>query len=317
MKIRIGEAGELDDSWWKGDDFRPKMAGITRQESAPPSLNDSAIHHKHGRASSVIKTYRLSWYPFLRSLGYLLVAEMFGLGLLSIPERGPMAGFLLGLWWLWPALTILLGLAVRAGTRLAIGPARIGLIIFGKPWRSLYWQGISRARLLKVGGTVVILAQAEKGFRLWRQSGLAAPDEVAEEIRRVLGPKLDQALIPPYQTRRGRTWSGDAGRILFSSPAGERVYEPASLRAVKYLFVEGEDLPVRIHLFPTDGDEAPMIGQGVSFFPILAADILRFARENGIRTVCADLGKDRPRLAQRREETKAIPRRAWEEEGCR
>ena len=265
-----------------------------------------------------MKTYRLSWYPYLRLLGYLLLAEMFGLGFLSAAGRGSAVGFLLGLWWLWPALTILLALAARAGTRLELGPGGINLTTLGRPWRRLGWHGVLRARLMKVGGTVAILSQDEReGFRLWRQSGLVAPDEMAEELRRILGPKLEPALAPLYRTRRGRAWSVEANRILFSSPAGLSTYEPASLRAVKFLFVEGEDLPVRVHLFPSDGDEAPLIGQGVSFFPILAADILRFARENGIRTLCTDLGQDRPHLAQRHEESKVVLRRVWEEEGWR
>jgi len=276
------------------------------------------------RESPHLTVFRLAWYSYLRTLGYFLATELLFLWLLAAAGRGPsgynpLAGFVLGHWWLWLGLTLALGLAGRAGTRVGVDGRRIALMTWGVAWRSLALPEVDRARVLRAGNTVAILARkAAGGFRIWRQSGLAAVGALAGHVEKVLGDRVYQALAPPYEAKHGTVWSITGGSIRAEAARSTVAYAPDTLRGIKFLFIQGDDLPIRLYLFPADGGPTRAIGREVRFFPFLAADILRFAKANSVRTVCADLGQKRPRIFQgRAPDAPTRPRspRAWEEEG--
>ncbi|MGE5550409.1 MAG: hypothetical protein ACM3ZC_07745 [Bacteroidota bacterium] len=265
------------------------------------------------------KVYRLLWLPYLRSLGYLILGELFVLWLLAaIGGRIAPGRFLLALWWLWPGLTITLGLIGRAGTSLVLDGERLAVLIFGVPWQSVFWKDAEAVRLLKVGGTISVLAKKTTGeFSAWSRGFLAEPDRLRNDLRDLLGDRISASLAPAYLSRRGALWAVDREAVRIESAGEIMVFGQASLEGVRFLFVEGDDLPLRLFLYPAGG-RIQTIGREVPHFTFLAADILRFAKANAIKVICKDLGQEKPRLPGRAvtsEPSGPRPPRAWEREG--
>ncbi len=264
-----------------------------------------------------VETFRLSWPHRLRDVAYLLGGELLLLFLLA--AWGPASWRVLtDLYWLWLSLSAAVCLLVLAGTRLVLRQEGLGLATWGVIWRCLPFGGLRRLRILRSGATLAALAEyADGSWRSWRRAGLADAGGLADALREKLAGRIDRELKPTYGTRRGEVWTIGETRIACTGPARSCVWTPADLQGIKFLFAEGEDLPIRAYLFPADGGPVRSIGTGTSFFPFLAADLLRFARAGGVKVHCSDLGKDRPRLGRRADEPRAAARRPWLEEGWR
>lgn len=269
--------------------------------------------------------YRLAWPARLKNLGYLILALLLLLWLVYIlgpaeaPRMAPVARFFLSLWWLWPALAAVLGFLYLALAGVELSGEGVSMAAAGLRWRVLPWGDVRRARLLKVGGTVAILAETGNGaFRAWQAACLADAGKLAADCERILGGRLDQTLSAPYSARRGTVWTSSGGTIVRTVSGRRSVFDPDSLAGVKFLFLEGEDLPFKVYLFGGTAPRPVAAGRNVRFFPFLAADILRLAQRAGIRAACVELGADRPRppFGKVEKPRPACPR-AWESEGGR